>query len=99
MTEQSCQGLFEAASEKHGGPNVFLLPAIEIAMPVAARAGQVLRNLGVAVIHRAALPFCVPLLLTAALADTPGYSLSKGVAAAVQKLSAEEKAALLKMLS
>jgi hypothetical protein len=34
--------LFEAAAEQHGGPDIFLLPAIEIAMAITARAGQVL---------------------------------------------------------
>ncbi len=51
MTEQSGYGLFEAAAEKHGGPDIFFLPAIEIAMAITARAGQVLGDLGVAVGH------------------------------------------------
>ncbi len=64
VTEQSRHRLLEAAAEKHGGANIFLLPAIQIAMAVAAGAGQVLGNLGVAVIHRDAVPFSVPLPLT-----------------------------------
>ena len=55
VTEQSRHRLLEAAAEKHGGANIFLLPAIEIAMAVTARAGQVLGNLGVAVVHHDAL--------------------------------------------
>src|SRR2546427_11830148 len=47
------QSAFKGASEEHGGPDVFLLPAIEIAMTVAPRAGQVLTDLGIAVDHEA----------------------------------------------
>src|ERR1039458_9521848 len=64
-TEQSRHRLFEAAAKKHGGAGVFFLPAVEIAMAVTARAGQVLGNLGVAVIHHDALSFPVPLPLPA----------------------------------
>src|SRR5207244_10350022 len=42
------QSAFKGAAEQHGGPSVFLLPAIEITMTVAARAGEVLADLGVA---------------------------------------------------
>src|ERR1019366_6096932 len=61
VTEQSCHRLLEAAAEQHGGPGVFLLPAIEIAMAITARTGQVLGNLGVAVIHRDTRSFRGPL--------------------------------------
>src|SRR5205814_2684643 len=47
------QSAFKSAPEEHGGPGVFLFPAIEIAMTVAARAGEVLADLGVAVDHEA----------------------------------------------
>jgi len=47
------QSAFKGAPEEHGCPAVFLLPAIEIAMTVAARAGQVLADLGVAIDHEA----------------------------------------------
>ena len=50
VTEQSRHRLLEAAAEEHGGANIFLLPAIEIAMAITARAGQVLGDLGVAVV-------------------------------------------------
>src|ERR1019366_9524561 len=65
VTEQSRHRLFEAAAEKHGGPGVFFLPAVQIAMAITARAGQVLGNLGVAVIHRDARSFREPLPLLA----------------------------------
>ncbi len=52
MTEQGGHCLFEGTAEQHGGPEVFLLPAIEVAVAVTARAGQILGNLGVAVGHR-----------------------------------------------
>ena len=51
MAEESSQGLLEGSAEKHNGTCVFLFPAIEVAMFVAARATQVLADLGVAVGH------------------------------------------------
>src|ERR1022692_847086 len=65
VTEETRHSLLEAAAEKHSGPNIFLLPTIEIAMAVTARTGQVLGNLGVAVIHRDALSFREPFPLPA----------------------------------
>src|SRR5438552_18267885 len=47
------QSAFKGASEEHGCPAVLLLPTIEIAMTVAARACQVLADLGVAINHEA----------------------------------------------
>src|SRR5438045_5165057 len=47
----SSHGLLEGSAEQHGGPSVLLFPAIEVAMLVAARAGEILTNLGVAVGH------------------------------------------------
>ena len=44
--------LFEGSAEEHGGAGVFLLPSIEVAVPVTARAAQVLADLGVGVGHR-----------------------------------------------
>src|ERR1035438_6006216 len=81
-TEQGRHRLFEAAAEEHGGPDVFLLPAIQIAMPVAARAGQVLGDLGVAVIHHDALSFPVPLPLPAGGTRTDVASSSHWLAGA-----------------
>src|SRR4029077_14982413 len=43
--------LLKCPPEHHGCPGIFLLPAIEVAMFVAARAGQILADLGVAVHH------------------------------------------------
>src|SRR5581483_1255745 len=57
VTEQSGHRLLEAAPEQHGGPNISLLPAIHITVTVPPRAGQILRNLGVAVGHRATRTF------------------------------------------
>src|SRR5439155_544305 len=47
------QSPFKGTPEEHGCPGVFFLPAIQIAMTVAARAGQVLADLGIAVHHQA----------------------------------------------
>src|SRR5205085_5210823 len=47
----SSQSLLKGSAEQHGCPSVFLFPAIEITMLVAARAGQILANLGVAIGH------------------------------------------------
>src|SRR3989442_11901078 len=47
------QSPFKGAPEKHGCPAVLFLPAIQITMTVAARAGEVLADLGVAINHQA----------------------------------------------
>src|SRR5437899_11546460 len=47
------QSAFKGAPEEHGCPGVFLFPAIQITMTVAARAGQILADLGVAINHQA----------------------------------------------
>src|SRR5438105_9602932 len=47
------QRAFEGTPEEHGCTRVFLLPAIQITMAVAARAGEVLADLGVAIDHQA----------------------------------------------
>src|SRR5579863_1051853 len=46
-------GTLKGPPEKHGGPRIFFLPAIEIAMSIAPRAGQILADLRVAVSHQA----------------------------------------------
>jgi hypothetical protein len=38
------QSAFESASEEHGCPGIFLLPAIQITMTAAARAGEILAD-------------------------------------------------------
>ena len=63
LGEQHCSGIFsakeraqspfEGATEQHRRSGVLLLPAVEIAMPIAPRAGEVLADLGVAVGHQA----------------------------------------------
>ena len=47
------QGLLEGPAKEHGRAGVFLLPAVEVAVAVAPRAGEVLADLGVAVGHQA----------------------------------------------
>src|SRR5690242_2468281 len=51
--EVSPQGFFKGTSEKHAGAGVLLHPAIDVAISVAARATQVMTDLGVAVDHHA----------------------------------------------
>ena|SRR5215472_8449141 len=45
------QGLFEAPPKQHGCPGIFLLPALQVAMPVTTWAAQVLTDLGEAIGH------------------------------------------------
>ena len=47
------QSLLKGATEQHRRPGVFLFPAVQVAIPVAARAAEVLADLGVAVDHQA----------------------------------------------
>src|SRR5579864_236309 len=53
--EVSTQSLFEGSAEEHGSAGVSLLPAVQIAMPVPARAVQVMADLSVRVGHEATL--------------------------------------------
>src|ERR1017187_65638 len=55
--KKGAQGSFEGAPEEHGRPGIFFSPAIEISMPIAARAGEVLADLGGAVGHQATCSF------------------------------------------
>src|ERR1019366_3580481 len=89
-TEQSRHRLLEAAAEKHGGAGVFFLPAIEVAMAVTARAGQVLGDLGVAVIHHDAFSFREPLPLPAGGTRTEVASSSHWLAGAKPSKFASE---------
>ena len=52
-SEVGGQGLLEGTTEQHRCPGVFLFPAVQVAIPVAARAAEVLADLGVAVGHQA----------------------------------------------
>src|SRR5207247_7601656 len=47
------QSAFKGAAEEHGGPSIFLLPAIQITMTIASRAGEVLADLAVAINNQA----------------------------------------------
>src|SRR5437867_1711325 len=47
------QSPLKGATEEHGCPGVLLLPSIQITMTVAARTGEVLADLGIAVDHQA----------------------------------------------
>src|ERR1700693_1024182 len=49
--EVGCHSLLERPAKQHGCTGVFRFPTVEIPMLVAARAGQVLADLGVAVSH------------------------------------------------
>src|SRR5579864_5853881 len=49
--KEGTQGLLEGATEQHRRTGVLLLPAIEVAMAIAPRAGEVLADLSVAVGH------------------------------------------------
>src|SRR5271166_6609709 len=82
VTKQGSQCLFEAAAEEHGGAGVFLLPAIEVAMAITARAGQVLGDLGVTVSHRDAPSFRALLPLLAGGIRTAVVSSSHWLAGA-----------------
>src|SRR5208283_679619 len=50
--KQGGNGLLEGSTKEHGGASVFLLPAVEVAVPVTAGAAKVLADLGVGVGHR-----------------------------------------------
>src|SRR5205823_6063898 len=51
--EIGAECLLKGSPEEHSGPGVFLLPAIQIAVPVPARAVQVMADLGIGVGHQA----------------------------------------------
>src|ERR1017187_8585338 len=50
--KKGSQRSFEGAAEQHRRPGVLLLPAIEIAMPIAPRAGEILADLGITEVIR-----------------------------------------------
>src|SRR5579872_828286 len=50
-TKYSTQGSFEGAPKEHRRASVLFLPAVEVAMPIPPRAGQVLADLSEAVGH------------------------------------------------
>ena len=51
--KESGQGLLKGSAEQHSCAGVFFPPTVEVAMPVAAWATEVLADLGIAVGHRA----------------------------------------------
>jgi len=51
MSEIGAERLLEGTAKEHCSAGVFLLPAVEITMPVPSRAAEVMRDLGVAVDH------------------------------------------------
>ncbi len=50
--EERGDGLFKGAAEKHGRAGIFFLPGVKVAVPVAARAAQILADLGIGVGHQ-----------------------------------------------
>src|SRR6267154_1808282 len=52
LTEIRTQSLFKTATEDHRRPRLFFLPAIQVAVTIAAGAAQVLTDLRVAIDHR-----------------------------------------------
>jgi hypothetical protein len=49
--KECSQCLFESATEEHRCPGIFLFPAVEIAIPIPPRTGEVLADLRVAICH------------------------------------------------
>src|SRR6266853_2880339 len=49
VAKKGSNGLFEGSAKEHGSAGIFFLPTIEIAVPVAARAAEILADLGVGV--------------------------------------------------
>src|ERR1700687_5674055 len=51
VAKKGSNGLFEGSAKEHGSAGIFLLPTIEIAVPVTARAAEVGADLRIRVIH------------------------------------------------
>src|ERR1700720_369280 len=51
VAKKGSNGLFEGTAKEHGSAGIFFLPTIEIAVPVTARAAEVLTDLSVGVCH------------------------------------------------
>src|SRR5207302_6518902 len=58
FSEVSSQGILKAPAEDHGRTSFLLLPAVQIAIPIAARAPEILTDLGVAVDHECLAARC-----------------------------------------
>src|SRR5258707_9440064 len=52
FAEVRSQSILKAAPKSHGRASFLVTPAIEVAIPVAARAAEVLADLRVAIYHR-----------------------------------------------
>src|SRR5437588_7179173 len=52
VTKKGSNGLFEGSAKEHGSAGIFLLPTVEVAVPVTARARKILADLSVGVGHR-----------------------------------------------
>src|SRR2546429_250406 len=57
-SEVSSQGILKAPAEDHGRTSFLFLPAIQIAIPIAARAPQILTDSRVAVDHKCLTARC-----------------------------------------
>ena len=53
VSKESPERVFEGPAEQHGGASVFFLPAVKVAVAIAAGTGEVLADLSVAVGHQA----------------------------------------------
>src|SRR6266481_2099053 len=47
VLKKGSNGLFEGSAKEHGSAGIFFLPTIEIAVPVTARAAEILADLSV----------------------------------------------------
>src|SRR5271168_4504473 len=70
-TKVSAQGFFETAAKNHRSANILFPPTVEVAKPIAARAPQVLADLGVAIDHGQPPHFLRPGPLELQLLPTP----------------------------
>src|SRR6267154_3861223 len=51
VAKKGSNGLFEGSAKEHGSARIFLLPTIQVPVPVTARAAEVLTNLRIGVGH------------------------------------------------
>src|SRR5437660_166516 len=54
VAKKGSNGLFEGSAKQHRRTCVFLLPTVQITVPILARTTQVLADLGVGIVHRVA---------------------------------------------
>ena len=65
--------MFESTPKEHGGPGIFFLPAIEIAMAIATGTSQVVADLGVGIAHQATSE---PLMVEDAVVDSSSHCVA-----------------------